>query len=202
MTDYRENIIPHKHEVQRQDRNLKSDHNSFVIWFTGLSGSGKSTLASSLESFLHQQGFNTYILDGDNIRKGLNSDLDFSDAGRKENIRRIAETSKLFVDAGVIVLTAFISPFEEDRELARALIGDNDFVEVYVECPIEVCEERDVKGLYGKARKGEIRNFTGIDSPFEEPETPEIKINTSKESFEDCMNKLKEKIEPFTMPEK
>ena len=197
MSNFKENIIPHNHVITRKDRNDKTNHKSLVIWFAGLSGSGKSTLAGALETYLHEQGLNTYILDGDNVRKGLNSDLDFSEESRKENIRRIAEVSKLFVDAGVVVLTAFISPFKEDREIARKLIGDENIVEVYVECPLEVCEERDVKGLYKKARAGEIKNFTGIDSPFEEPESPDIKLNTADNSLADCFAILKQKIEPL-----
>ncbi|MEO1253388.1 MAG: adenylyl-sulfate kinase [Bacteroidota bacterium] len=197
MQGFQKHIVAHEHNVDKKDRNQKSNHNSFVVWFTGLSGSGKSTLASSLETFLHNQGHNTYILDGDNIRQGLNKDLDFSNFSRKENIRRLAEVSKLFVDAGIIVLTAFISPFAEDRRLAKKLIGEDAFVEVYVACPLEVCEQRDVKGLYKKARKGEIKYFTGIDSPFEEPENANIKLNTAENSIEECLIELKEKIEPY-----
>lgn len=196
MEDYKENIIPHSHQVGRKDRERKSGHKSKVIWFAGLSGSGKSTLASSLEHWLHTKGKNTYILDGDNIRTGLNNDLDFSDTSRKENIRRIAEVSKLFLDAGVIVLTAFISPFREDRRAAREVIGTDNFIEVHVDCPLEVCESRDVKGLYKKAREGKIKDFTGIDSPFEIPENPDISVNTADHSLEDCLKELIEKIEP------
>ena len=194
MKNYKENIVPHDHHVKRKDRENRGGHKSKVLWFTGLSGSGKSTLANGLETYLHNHGIATYILDGDNIRTGLNSDLDFSDKGRKENIRRIAETSKLFIDAGVVVLTAFISPFKEDRANAKAVIGTNDFIEIYVDCPLEVCEARDVKGLYKKARLGEIKHFTGIDSPFEEPERPEIRLNTAINSPEKCLEELKDKI--------
>ncbi|MEQ9007856.1 MAG: adenylyl-sulfate kinase, partial [Ekhidna sp.] len=190
MGDYKENIIPHSHEITRKDRISKNGHLPKVLWFTGLSGSGKSTLASALETHFHNLGFNTYILDGDNIRSGLNSDLDFSDESRTENIRRISEVAKLFVDAGVIVLTAFISPFKSDRKTARDLIGDENFIEVHVDCPLEVCEQRDVKGLYKKARAGEIKHFTGIDSPFEEPENPDIKVDSANESLDDCLKKL------------
>ncbi len=196
MSDFREHIIPHDHKVTKQDRNQKSGHDAKVIWFVGLSGSGKSTLADALETYLHNHSYTTYILDGDNIRSGLNNDLDFSAESRKENIRRISEVSKLFVDAGVIVLTAFISPFEEDRKAARNLVGSENFIEVFVNCPLEVCEQRDVKGLYKKARAGEIPNFTGIDSPFEAPSNPDIEVNTAKESLEDCLSQLIEKIEP------
>jgi len=196
MEDYRDHIIPHDHTIQRSDRESKQGHVARVIWFTGLSGSGKSTLAGQLETYFHNQGYSTYILDGDNIRSGLNNDLDFSDSSRKENIRRIAEVSKLFVDAGVIVLTAFISPFKEDRQSARDLVGDDSFIEVHVDCPLEVCEQRDVKGLYKKARAGEIKHFTGIDSPFEEPEHPDVRVNTAERSLEDCLKELIENIEP------
>ncbi len=196
MADYKKNIFPYNHTITRADRNTKSGHKSKVIWFTGLSGSGKSTLASALEAHLHNQGYNTYILDGDNVRRGLNNDLDFSNQSRKENIRRISEVSTLFIDAGVIVLTAFISPFKEDRESARNLVGSNDFIEVHVDCPMEVCEERDVKGLYKKARKAEIKNFTSIDSPFEKPDNANIVVNTVQNSVETCLNDLIEKIEP------
>ena len=196
MEDYRDHIIPHDHTIQRSDREKKQGHVARVIWFTGLSGSGKSTLAGQLETYFHNQGYSTYILDGDNIRSGLNNDLDFSDGSRKENIRRIAEVSKLFVDAGVIVLTAFISPFKEDRQSARDLVGDDSFIEVHVDCPLEVCEQRDVKGLYKKARAGEIKHFTGIDSPFEEPEHPEVRVNTAERSLDDCLKQLIENIEP------
>jgi len=195
MEDYKDNIIPHVHEVNRKERVAKNGHLPKVIWFVGLSGSGKSTLASELENRLFQKGFNTYILDGDNIRSGLNNDLDFSSESRKENIRRISEVAKLFADAGVTVLTAFISPFEVDRKLARQLIGEDDFIEVYVDCPLEVCEKRDVKGLYKKAREGKIKNFTGIDSPFEIPQNPEVIVDTANNSLEFCSDKLIEEIE-------
>lgn len=187
-------IIPHKHAITRVDRNKQRGHNSFLIWFVGLSGSGKSTLANALEKRLHQQGLGTFILDGDNVRSGLNKDLDFSDASRKENIRRIAEVAKLMVEEGVITLTAFISPFEEERAYVKKLLGDNHFVEVYVNCPLEECEKRDVKGLYAKARAGEISNFTGISSPFEEPTNPDVKIPTHKMSVEEGVEKILEKI--------
>ncbi|MEM6642732.1 MAG: adenylyl-sulfate kinase [Bacteroidota bacterium] len=196
MGDYKENIIPHNHLISRGDRANRNGHKPKVLWFVGLSGSGKSTLASALEAHFFNQGKQTYILDGDNVRSGLNQDLDFSDQSRKENIRRIAEVSKLFSDAGIIVITAFISPFKADRQHARSLIGTEDFIEVHVKCPIEVCEQRDVKGLYKKARAGQIKNFTGIDSPFEEPENAEITVNTAKESLETCLQKLINELEP------
>lgn len=182
-------IIPHQHKVRQEDRIQLNGHKPLVLWFAGLSGSGKSTLASALEQKLHEAGYHTYILDGDNIRTGLNKGLTFSDDDRRENIRRIAEVSKLFVDAGIIVLTAFISPFREDRGMARELIGDT-FAEVYVDCPLEVCEQRDVKGLYKKARAGEIKHFTGIDSPFETPENPEITVPTYQQTLEESVSQL------------
>lgn len=193
-----ENIIPHSHAITRADRSKKLGYKPQLIWFVGLSGSGKSTLASALEEKLFSEGVNTYILDGDNIRSGLNSDLDFSDESRKENIRRIAEVSKLFVDAGLVVMTAFITPFEEERRKVKALIGVDNYTEVFVNCPIEECEKRDVKGLYAKARRGEIKNFTGIDSPFEEPVDADINIPTHQMSVGDGVEKIydliKEKI--------
>lgn len=188
--DYRENIIPHNHVISQSDRLDAYGFKPKLIWFTGLSGSGKSTLASALEVALFNQGACTYILDGDNIRSGLNNDLDFSDESRKENIRRIAEVSKLFLDAGMVTLTAFISPFKEDRQAARDVVGQENFIEVYVDCPLEVCEKRDVKDLYAKARAGLIKNFTGIDSPFEVPEEPDITVDTANNSMEDCLTQL------------
>ena len=195
--DYKENVIPHNHVIRRSDRVQKYGYNPKLIWLTGLSGSGKSTLASALEVELFNQGAHTYILDGDNIRSGLNNDLDFSDESRKENIRRISEVSNLFLDAGTVVLTAFISPFIEDRESAKSLVGAENFIEVFVECPLEVCESRDVKGLYAKARAGLIKNFTGIDSPFEEPPAPNIKVNTADDSIEDCISQLASYVRPL-----
>lgn len=192
-----ENIIPHQHTITLADRVKKNGYQPKLLWFTGLSGSGKSTLASALETYLHQNGFHTYILDGDNIRSGLNKDLDFSDDSRKENIRRISEVSRLFVDAGLIVLTAFISPFKEDRAMARSLVGDDNFIEVFVDTPLEECEKRDVKGLYAKARAGKIPNFTGIDSPFERPENPEVHVETVGLTVEESLNVLLEKILPL-----
>ncbi len=193
-----ENIIPHSHAISQEDRISRLGYKPLLIWFVGLSGSGKSTLASALEEKLFKENINTYILDGDNIRSGLNSDLDFSDESRKENIRRIAEVSKLFVDAGTVVLTAFITPFQEERDKIRALVGSENYVEIFVDCPLEICEQRDVKGLYAKARKGQIKNFTGIDSPFEAPESPDLWIKSHKISIEEGVEKMfslvKEKI--------
>ncbi len=185
-----DNIIPHNHKISYQDRVDRNQYRPKLIWFTGFSGSGKSTLASELEVKIFQLGCHTYILDGDNVRDGLNSDLDFTDTGRKENIRRISEVSRLFLDAGVVVLTAFISPFIEDRETARKLVGEENFLEIYVECSLEECEKRDVKGLYKKARNGEIPHFTGISSPFEEPKSPFLTVNTEFNSIEDCTSTL------------
>jgi len=190
------NIIPHSHKIDIDARIKKNGHSPLLLWFTGLSGSGKSTLASAVEEELFARGFNTYILDGDNIRSGLNKDLDFSDHSRKENIRRIAEVAKLFVDASIITLTAFISPFEEERQMARQLVGTDQFVEIFVECPIEECEKRDVKGLYEKARKGLISSFTGINSPFEIPAKPDIHVRTDQMSLEECTQKVLDYILP------
>lgn len=183
-------IIPHQHQINSQDRAKLKGHPGMVIWFVGLSGSGKSTLASELERRLYEAGKHTYILDGDNIRSGLNADLDFSDEARKENIRRISEVAKLMVDAGIIVLTAFITPFEAEREKVKNLIGAENYLEVFVNCPLEECEKRDVKGLYAKARRGEISNFTGISSPFEEPQNPDFKIPSHKLSVSEGVDKL------------
>lgn len=165
--------------LTQADRAAHKQQRPRCIWFTGLSGSGKSTLANLLEQRLHAQGKHTYLLDGDNVRHGLNRDLGFTEADRVENIRRVAEVAKLMVDAGLIVLVSFISPFRSERRLARALFAEGEFLEVFVDTPIEVCEQRDVKGLYAKARKGELKNFTGIDSPYEPPETPEVRLQTT-----------------------
>lgn len=167
-----------------------------LIWFTGLSGSGKSTLAVQLEASLHAQGFKTYLLDGDNIRSGLNKDLTFTDDARIENIRRIAEVSRLFLDAGVILLSAFISPFQADREQVKRIVGDDNYIEVFVDAPLEVCEQRDVKGLYKKARAGEVPNFTGISSPYERPSHPDVVISTDKISVEESIEVLMKAIVP------
>ncbi len=175
----------HHATVTRDRRAELSKHKSVVLWFTGLSGAGKSTLAHAVEEQLYQKGYHTFVLDGDNVRHGLCGDLGFSDADRMENIRRVGEVAKLFIEAGVIVLTAFISPFRADRDKARQLI-QGDFVEIYCDCSLEVCEERDVKGLYRKARAGEIKHFTGISSPYEIPENPELSINTGGKTIEEC----------------
>jgi len=189
-------LIPQIHDLNRETRNSRNDHKSLTIWFTGLSGSGKSTLANQLELAFFKEGLQVYILDGDNIRLGLNSDLNFSEEGRKENIRRIAEVARLFNDAGIIVISAFISPFKSDRELAKKIIGEDSFIEAYVNTPLSVCEQRDVKGLYRKARNGEIKHFTGIDSPFEEPGNADILLPTHLEEVAECLNKLLNFVKP------
>ena len=184
------NIVWHDNHVTKKERLSIKEHNSCVLWFTGLSGSGKSTIANAVEAQLNQLSKHTYLLDGDNIRLGLNKGLTFSDEDRVENIRRIGEVSKLFVDAGIIVLTAFISPFIRDREIVKKLLQENEFIEVYIDTPLEVCESRDPKGLYKKARKGEIPNFTGISSPYEKPEQPHIHIRTNTMSIEECVKEV------------
>ncbi len=183
-------IIPHKGLLTKEDRQKLKGHKSVILWFTGLSGSGKSTIAHALEEKLFQRKVHTYVLDGDNIRKGLNKDLGFSPEDRKENIRRLGEVAKLFVDAGILVIVSAISPYRSDRQFVRNLVEPGEFVEIYVKCPLEICEARDPKGLYKKARKGIIKNFTGIDAPYEEPENPEIVIESDKESVEEAVNKI------------
>jgi adenylylsulfate kinase len=182
------NTVWHHATVTRKRREDKNQHKSAVLWFTGLSGAGKSTLAHAVEEQLFQYGFNTFVLDGDNVRHGLCGDLSFSVEDRKENIRRISETAKLMLEAGVITLTAFISPFRAERAMARNLMPHGDFVEIYCYCPLAVCETRDVKGLYNKARKGEIKDFTGISSPYEEPEKPDLRIDTSAITLQESVS--------------
>lgn len=189
------NIIKHDYIVSQKDRNNQNDHKSFVIWFTGLSGSGKSTIASFLEQKLFKKGIKTYSLDGDNIRGGLNKDLSFSLDDRKENNRRIAEVANLFMDAGLVTITAFISPLRADREIARKIVGRENFFEIFVNTSLEVCEKRDVKGFYKKARAGEIKNFTGISSPYEPPETPDFEIKTEEEPLEESVEQLLQFLE-------
>lgn len=179
----------HHATVTRYRRAQLNTHCSVVLWFTGLSGAGKSTLAHALEEELFQLGYHTFVLDGDNVRHGLCADLGFSNKDREENIRRVSEVAKLFVEAGIITLTAFISPFREDRARARKLIGE-DFIEIYCECPLDICEQRDVKGLYQKARAGQIKEFTGISSPYEEPDNPELIIKTAESSIEECVRRI------------
>jgi adenylylsulfate kinase len=184
------NIVWHQGAVTRADREKLNGHKGATIWLTGLSGSGKSTIAVDLEKRLAERGVRTYILDGDNIRHGLNKNLGFSPEDRTENIRRIGEVAKLFTDAGIVALTAFISPYRADRDQVRKIMGDGDFIEVHVDCPVEVCEQRDVKGLYKKARAGEIKEFTGFSAPYEAPEKPELTIKTAGQSVEDSSKQI------------
>lgn len=190
MLTMAQNVIWHEMTITKSDRQRRNNHKSAVLWLTGLSGSGKSTLANVVDAKLFARGVQSYVLDGDNIRHGLNKGLGFSKADRKENIRRIGEVAKLFVDSGQIVLTAFISPFLEDRHFVRNLFKKGEFVEIYVKCPLAECEKRDPKGLYKKARNGEIQNFTGITSPYEEPANPELVIETDQLSIEEAANKI------------
>lgn len=184
------NLTWHEAAIQKEERQQKNGYEGKIVWFTGLSASGKSTIANAFSRRLFDLNRQVYVLDGDNIRQGLNSDLGFGDEARKENIRRIGEVAKLFIDSGQYVLTAFISPFREDRQTVRDLVGEGDFIEVYVKCSIEACEERDPKGLYKKARKKEIPSFTGISSPYEEPLKPEIVLDSEKYSVEECVEQL------------
>ncbi len=184
------NVVWHQATVTRARREQANGHRSFILWFTGLSGAGKSTLAHAVEERLHQMGCRTYVLDGDNVRHGLCADLGFSEADRIENIRRIGEIAKLMVEAGVIAMTAFISPFRAERQKVRSLMGEGEFIEVYCKCSLEVCESRDVKGLYAKARAGLIKNYTGISSPYEEPEAAEIVIETDAMSIDDSVDRV------------
>lgn len=185
-----ENVVWHHATVTRARREAQNGHRGVIVWFTGLSGSGKSTLAHAVEERLHRMGCRTFVLDGDNVRHGLCGDLGFSAEDRVENIRRIGEVTKLFMEAGIIVLTAFISPFGADRAKVRAMVQPGEFIEIFCKCPIEVCEERDVKGLYKKAWAGEIAQFTGISSPYEEPDQPELIVNTSNSLLEDCVQQV------------
>lgn len=184
------NVVWQRATVTRARRAQQNGHRSTIVWFTGLSGAGKSTLAHAVEERLYQAGCRTYVLDGDNVRHGLCGDLGFSDDDRKENIRRVGETAKLFVEAGIVVLTAFISPFRDDRARVRALVPAGDFLEIYCACPVEVCETRDVKGLYQKARAGQIKEFTGISSPYEAPQEPELVLDTSSQSIEESVEQV------------
>ncbi|WP_432264707.1 adenylyl-sulfate kinase [Autumnicola patrickiae] len=184
------NITPHNFYIDKEERNKQNGHNSLVVWFTGLSGSGKSTLANQVEKKLFEKGIKTFSLDGDNIRSGLNRDLGFSPEEREENLRRIAEVAKLFIKAGTVVIASFISPLKKDRDRLKEIVGVENFVEVFVNTSLEECERRDVKGLYKKARSGEIKNFTGIDAPYENPIDPELKINTEEENLEDAIKRI------------
>ena len=188
------NITWHDQHVSKRDRAVLKKQKPCIIWFTGLSGSGKSTIANALEGRLHRNGHHTYLLDGDNVRHGLNKDLGFSADDRVENIRRIGEVAKLFVDAGTIVMTAFISPYRADRDMVRELVEDGEFIEVFVDTPLEVCEERDPKGLYAKARAGAIKDFTGIDAPYEAPERAEVRLDTSGCSVEEGADQVLEAL--------
>lgn len=184
------NIVWHSHKVNRQDRAAQKSQVPLVIWFTGLSASGKSTIAGALEQILTHQGYHTYLLDGDNVRHGLCNDLGFSDADRSENIRRVGEVAKLMADAGLIILAAFISPFRSDRRIVREILPEGQFVEVFVDATLEVCRKRDPKQLYAKADRGEIKCFTGIDSPYEEPYNPEVRIDANRLSVAEAVNQL------------
>ena len=194
-------IHPKVFKVSQSHRTKRLNQSPILLWFTGFSGSGKSTLANAVESTLFEQGFLTFSLDGDNIRWGLNKDLRFSDADRVENIRRIAEVAKLLLDAGLVVVSSFISPFQKEREMIAELVGKENFVEIFVDCPIEICEERDVKGLYKKARAGIIKNFTGIDSPYEKPDNPAVHIHSDREELEDSIKRVMEVILPKVEPD-
>jgi adenylylsulfate kinase len=184
------NVKWHQPTVTREKREARNGHKSFILWFTGLSGAGKSTLAHAVEEELYKMGCNTFVFDGDNVRHGLSKDLGFSQEDRKENIRRIGEMCKLFIEAGVIALTAFISPYIKDRNTVRQMVKDRDFIEIYCDCSLDICEKRDVKGSYAKARKGEIPNFTGISAPYEVPENPEIIVSTGRDTLEQCLDKV------------
>ena len=185
-----ENIFEQKVDITKADRSKLKNQKPCVLWFTGLSGAGKSTIANTLDKKLHEMGRHTYLLDGDNVRHGLSKDLGFTDEDRVENLRRVAEVSKLMVDAGLIVISAFISPFRSERQMARDLFSDDEFLEVFIDTPLEIAEQRDVKGLYKKARAGELKNFTGIDSPYERPEFPELSLLSHQFSLDDLVKKI------------
>ncbi|MAP55553.1 adenylyl-sulfate kinase [Altibacter sp.] len=188
-------IVPHDFSVKKEQRNRLNGHGSFLIWFTGLSGSGKSTIANAVEAQLLERGIHTYTLDGDNVRKGLNTNLSFTPEDRTENIRRIAEVSHLMIDAGLVVLAAFVSPYAKDREAIQKIVGYTNYIEVFVNTPLEECERRDVKGLYAKARAGEIKNFTGIDAPYEAPVAPHVQIDTMKVTVANAVEQILKAIE-------
>ncbi len=191
------NIVTHQYKLGVEDRRKANKHHSFLVFFTGLSGSGKSTIANALEQKLHDLHISTYVLDGDNIRRGINSDLSFSPEDRSENIRRIGEISRLFVDAGIVVLAAFVAPYQKDRKFIKDIVGADNYVEVFVNTSLEVCESRDVKGLYAKARKGQIKDMTGISSPYEAPENPDVEVsheNSVDQSVELIFAHIKNKL--------
>jgi adenylylsulfate kinase len=183
-------VVWHQATIKRSDRQQQNGHGSAILWFTGLSGAGKSTLAHAVEERLHKIGCRTYVLDGDNVRHGLCGDLGFSSTDRTENIRRIGEVAKLLIDAGIIALTAFISPFRADRERVRGMVMHGEFIEIYCKCAVDVCESRDVKGLYKRARSGEVKDFTGISSPYEAPVKPELAIDTASLSIPECVDQV------------
>ena len=193
------NIHQHQSLVEQTDRLQQAGHKSVILWFTGLSGAGKSTLAHAVEKVLFEKGCRTYVFDGDNVRHGLCADLGFSAEDRQENIRRIGEMSKLFLEAGVIALTAFISPFQADRNRVRSLVKKDEFIEIYCKANIKVCEQRDIKGLYAKAKRGEIKDFTGISSPYEAPLSPELVLDTGSESLDNCVNKVVNYLKQHTI---
>ena len=187
-----ENIFEQKVDITKVDRSKLKNQKPCVLWFTGLSGAGKSTIANALDKKLHEMGRHTYLLDGDNVRHGLSKDLGFANEDRVENLRRVAEVSKLMVDAGLIVISAFISPFKSERQMARDLFTEGEFLEIFIDTPLEVAEQRDVKGLYKKARAGDLKNFTGIDSPYEQPESPDLSLLSHKFSLDDVVQQTVE----------
>jgi adenylylsulfate kinase len=194
------NVVWHHATVTRERRERLNGHGAIVVWFTGLSGAGKSTLAHAVEESLHQQGRRTFVFDGDNVRHGLCSGLGFSPEGRRENLRRIGEMARLFIEAGVIALTAFISPLREDRERVRQIVGAENFFEIYVSCPLAVCEARDVKGMYARARAGEIKEFTGISAPYEAPQAPALVVDTSLMNLDQCLTQVLQLLDPLLLP--
>ena len=193
-------IFPFDTKIAYAQRKAMMGQEPRLIWLTGLSGSGKTTLALRLEHYLFHQGYKSFLLDGDNVRMGLNKDLGFSEDDRKENLRRIGEAAKLMLDAGLVVISAFISPYSSERDAVKEIVGEDRFIEVYVACPLQVCEERDVKGLYQKARKGIVQNFTGISAPYEAPRTPDVEVRTSEETIDTSLHKIIHYIEPLIQP--
>lgn len=192
----KENVIPQNHFIKVEDRRRLNKHNSFLVWFTGLSGSGKSTISNIVEKELHKLGINTYLLDGDNVRNGINFNLTFSPEDRTENIRRVSEISKLMIDAGLVTIGAFVSPYERDRQNLKKIVGADNFIEIFINTSIEECERRDVKGLYKKVRQGEIKNFTGVSAPYEIPINPDIEVKTEMETIDDAVKRILKYIKP------